>query len=178
MDKEQTLQLITELQKKLVAADRQIARLKERARLLEREYEDAKMRESNSSQVLKELIERQHEQNVMLNRAQIMLNQFHEAIALTSVEFNEMAKALPEPKKVEFSDRITRINELFKKTGIQEGDLLQVDAPAGNPAPVSEEIGGVQPEAEDQDEEPVAESRWEFLRRRRQQRRMEQQGGL
>lgn len=176
MDKEQTLQLITELQSKLAAADRQIARLKERARLLEREYEDAKLRESNSTQVLKELIERQHEQNVMLNRAQIMLNQFHEAIALTSVEFNEMAKALPEPKKVEFSDRITRINELFKKTGIQEGDLLKVDASAQPSVMVSEGADSAQPDVEEQEEEPVAESRWEFLRRRRQQRRMEQGG--
>jgi hypothetical protein len=65
----------------------------------------------------------------MLNRSTIMLNRAHEAMALTSVEFNEIAKALPEPKKEEWSGRISRINDLFKQSGIQDGDFLGLDGP-------------------------------------------------
>jgi len=119
-----------EANEKLNRALRRMSALREKGRLLERQYQDAKDREKNSSELVMELLERQRELNVMLNRANIMLNRAQEAMALTSSEFNEMAKALPEPKKVEWSDRISRVNELFKKTGFDEADVRTLDSGA------------------------------------------------
>lgn len=167
MDEQKAVHLIETLEKKLTRAQRQLAGLKEKARLLEMQYDDAKARESNSNDLVMELIERQHELNVMLNRAQTMLSRTQEAMALTSLEFNEMAKALPEPKKAEFSDRISKINELFKKTGIEDAEL-SIDKPAARQ----------EPEQVDEAEEAIAAaeettvttrtSRWESLWKRKQ----------
>ena len=133
-DTEQLLQQIGDLKGKLTRAQRQMAGLKEKGKYQLMQYEDAKMRETHTNGLVMELLERQRELNVMLNRANIMLNRTQEAMALTSIEFNEMAKALPEPKKAEWSDRVTRINELFKKTGVQDAELVGVES--ASPAPV------------------------------------------
>lgn len=163
MDEQKAVQLIEILEKKLTRAQRQIAGLKEKSRLLEMQYDDAKVRESNSNELVMELIERQHELNVMLNRAQTMLSRTQEAMALTSLEFNEMAKALPEPKKAEFSDRITRINELFKKTGIEDADLAIEKTPQPEPEQVEEAIA-----AAEETTVTTKTSRWESLWKRKQ----------
>jgi hypothetical protein len=117
------------LKDKLNRALRRLEGLREKSKLLEMQYEDAKSREKNSSELVMELLERQRELNVMLNRANIMLNRTQEAMALTSMEFNEIVKALPEPKKAEWSERVARVNELFKKTGIQDAEVIGLDLP-------------------------------------------------
>jgi hypothetical protein len=117
------LDKIEKLKEKLNRTTRRMTGLKEKSRLLEMQYEDARSREQNSNTVVGELLERQRELNVMLNRANIMLNRTQEAMALSSMELNEMAKALPEPKKAEWADRVSRVNELFKQTGIQDAEL-------------------------------------------------------
>lgn len=122
-------QRVDELRDKLSRAQRQVAGLREKSRILEMQYEDARNRDRNSNELVMELLERQRELNVMLNRANIMLSRTQEAIALTSVEFNEMAKALPEPKKAEWSDRVAKINELFRKTGIEDAELSGAETP-------------------------------------------------
>lgn len=171
MDEQKAAQLVEELRKKLTRTQRQMAGLKEKAKYLEMQYDDARVRESNSSELVMELIERQHELNVMLNRAQTMLSRTQEAMALTSLEFNEMAKALPEPKKAEFSDRISKINELFKKTGIEDGQLLTLDGPAdeSQDSTASEDAGSCVVSDEDRPEQ-VTVSRWEMLWRRKHRR--------
>jgi hypothetical protein len=133
------------------------------------QYDDAKTRESNSNDLVMELIERQHELNVMLNRAQTMLSRTQEAMALTSLEFNEMAKALPEPKKAEFSDRISKINELFKKTGIEDAEL-SIDRPSAQQEP--EETEEAMAAAEETSVTPRT-SRWESLWRRKESHKPE-----
>lgn len=168
VDEEKAVQLIEDLKKKLVRAQRQIAALREKSKYLEMQYDDARLRESNSTELLMELVERQHELNVMLNRAQTMLARTQEAMALTSLEFNEIAKALPEPKKAEFSDRISKINDLFKKTGIEEADLLTADKPA---AERKEEEGAEDTlESEEPKSESARASRWESFWKRKQPR--------
>lgn len=126
------LKKIDDLKDKLHRAQRQLAGYKEKSKVLEMQYEDSRERDKNNNGLVLELLERQRELNVMLNRANIMLNRTQEAMALTSMEFNEMAKALPEPKKAEWSDRVTKINDLFKKTGIQDAEITGLDdsAPA------------------------------------------------
>lgn len=147
------------LKEKLQRTQRQLAGLKEKSKLLERQYEDARGREQHSSELVMELLERQRELNVMLNRANIMLNRTQEALALTSVEFNEIAKALPEPKKKEFADRVSRINELFKKTGIQDAEIDALDS--SNLRPEQEEsLDGDELKRESEHVFPRASSVW------------------
>ncbi|MCX6343966.1 MAG: hypothetical protein NT018_02685 [Armatimonadetes bacterium] len=122
--------LIRELEKtkeKLIRALRRAEGLKQKSAVLGTQYVDSHEREKHSNELVMMLLERQRELNVMLNRSNIMLNRAHEAMALTSVEFNEIAKALPEPKKAEWSDRISKINDLFKQSGIQDGDVLGLE---------------------------------------------------
>jgi hypothetical protein len=119
---------IDELREKLNRSLRRTEGLRQKSKILESQYVDAREREQRSGELVMELLERQKELNVMLNRANIMLNRAHETMALTSVEFNEMAKALPEPKKAEWSDRVAKINDLFKKTGIQDGEVLGLES--------------------------------------------------
>lgn len=124
-------QQIQELREKLVRTERRLAALRERSKLLQMQYEDARQREQNTTEIINELIERQRELNVMLNRANIMLNRAQEAMALTSVELNEMVKSLPEPKRAEWAERVAKINELFKKTGVQDAELKPLESSTG-----------------------------------------------
>ena len=119
---------IIALKDKLNRAMRRSEGLKEKSKCLESQYSDAREREKRTSDLVMELIERQRELNVMLNRANIMLSRTQEALALTSTEFNEVVKALPEPKKAEWSDRVAKINELFMKTGFQEAETSQIES--------------------------------------------------
>jgi len=121
------------LKDKLVRAQRRITGLREKSKLLGMQYEDARHREGNTNELVMELLERQRELNVMLNRTNIMLNRTQEAMALSSMELNEMAKALPEPQKAEWADRVARVNELFKQTGVQDAELGMLDSPNQKP---------------------------------------------
>lgn len=129
MNEADLIKQLEQTKEKLHRAMRRTEGLKNKSAMLEMQYKDARDREQHTNGLVMELIERQRELNVMLNRANIMLNRAHEAMALTSVEFNEMAKALPEPKKAEWSERVARINDLFQKTGIQDGDVLNTESP-------------------------------------------------
>lgn len=127
------LQKIDSLKEKLNKANRQVAGLREKSKYLEMQYHDSKEREGNNNELVLELLERQRELNVMLNRANIMLNRTQEAMALSSMELNEMAKALPEPKKAEWADRVARVNDLFKQTGVQDAEMGALES--SNPIP-------------------------------------------
>ena len=127
------LSKIDALKDKLAKANRQVAGLREKSKYLEMQYEDSRNREGNTNELIMELLERQRELNVMLNRANIMLNRTQEAMALSSMELNEMAKALPEPKKAEWADRVARVNDLFKQTGVQDAELGALEST--NPIP-------------------------------------------
>lgn len=131
MDESELLQKTANLKEKLNRALRRVAGLREKSKILEMQYSDAREREKNTNDLVMELLERQRELNVMLNRTNIMLNRTQEAMALTSMEFNEMAKALPEPKKAEWTDRISKVNDLFKKTGIQDAEVVGLDTHTG-----------------------------------------------
>ena len=128
MNEDELLQKIEKLSVKLNRAQLRVSGLREKSKCLEMQYDDSRLREKNTNDLVMELLERQRELNVMLNRANIMLNRTQEAMALTSMEFNEMAKALPEPKKEEWADRVSKINDLFKKTGIQDAEVMGLQA--------------------------------------------------
>ncbi|MCL5104089.1 MAG: hypothetical protein M1133_08240 [Armatimonadetes bacterium] len=138
MDQFELRRQIDELKEKLNKSMRKAEGLKNKSKVLESQYQDSREREKNTNDLVMELLERQRELNVMLNRANIMLNRVHETMALTSVEFNEMAKALPEPKKAEWSDRVSRINELFKKTGAHDAEVLGLES--SNPSLDTDEL--------------------------------------
>lgn len=127
------LQKIDDLKEKLNKAAVRISGLKQKSKYLEMQYGDAKNREGNTNELVMELLERQRELNVMLNRSNIMLNRTQEAMALSSLELNEMAKALPEPKKAEWADRVSRVNDLFKQTGVQDAEMGALES--RNPRP-------------------------------------------
>ena len=148
---------IDELRDKLHRAQRQATGLRQKGKYLELQYGYARDREKNTNDLVMELLERQRELNVMLNRANIMLNRTQEVMALTSMEFNEMAKALPEPKKVEWSERVTKVNELFKKTGIQDAEIGGLES--SNPPP-SESIDSDEMKKESEEAFPKSESSW------------------
>lgn len=109
------------LKDKLSKALRQKAVLQQKSKLLEEQVEHARARENSSNELVKELLERQRELNIMLNRANIMLNRAQEVNSLLSLEFNDLVRALPAPESEEqgktVEERVSRIQDLFKKTG-------------------------------------------------------------
>lgn len=133
MNRTELLQHIEALKDKLNRAQRQATGLRQKSKYLEMQYDDARNREGNTNELVMELLERQRELNVMLNRANIMLNRTQEAMALSSMELNEMAKALPEPQKAEWADRVSRVNELFKQTGVQDAEMGMLGSGAPKP---------------------------------------------
>lgn len=130
---------IEHLKDKLNRVLRQVEGLRQKSKYLEIQYEDSKGREGNTNELVMELLERQRELNVMLNRANIMLNRTQEAMALSSMELNEMAKALPERKKAEWADRVARVNDLFKQTGVEDAEVSALEA--GSAGPVDAPFG-------------------------------------
>ena len=161
MEETDLLQQIEKLNDKLNRTRQRMAGLRERSKLLEMQYHDAKEREQNTNGLVGELLERQRELNVMLNRANIMLNRSQEAMALSSMELNEMAKALPVPKKAEWADRVARVNELFKQTGVQDAELgaLQSENP-------STSFGREDMKKQSKDAFGRQQSIWEFSQKR------------
>lgn len=150
MEQDDLIERIDELTAKLTRARQLLAGLRQKSKYLEMQYEDSRAREQNNHELVTELLERQRELNVMLNRANIMLNRTQEAMALASLEFNEMAKALPEPKKAEWSERVARINELFKKSGVQDAEMGALESE--NPAHPESDAGQIADDTLDGDE--------------------------
>lgn len=155
---------IEQLKDKLNRALRQLAGYKQKSKYLEMQYQDSKGREGNTNELIMELLERQRELNVMLNRANIMLNRTQEAMALSSMELNEMAKALPEPKKAEWADRVAKVNDLFKQTGVADAEMGGLEAGSVKPADASFAKEDMKKESEAAF--PKRESIWERHERR------------
>lgn len=143
------IQQVEDLKDKLNRAQRQLAGLRQKSKCLEMQYGDSKVREGNTNELVMELLERQRELNVMLNRSNIMLNRTQEAMALSSMELNEMAKALPEPKKAEWADRVARVNDLFKQTGVQDAELGALESANVRPAAGSLDTDELRRESEE-----------------------------
>ena len=164
MEVEELIRQINDLSQKLNRAQRQSAGLREKSKILEQQYGDARTRESNSNELIMELLERQKELNVMLNRANIMLQRTQETMALTSIEFHELTKSLPAPEKKQLSEKIDRINDLFKKTGIEDAETTpQEDHSQKNEPDAKPEIRmeNCYDDSDEQDE-PVKKSWWRF----------------
>ena len=123
---EQSLQKQLEsLRKKLNNAQKQNAALKVKAEMYDTLYADTTRREVRASDLVKELVERQKELNLMLYRANAIIGRAQEAMALSSSEMTEMTKMLPEPKRAEWNDRVSKINDLFNKTGIRDAEIKE-----------------------------------------------------
>lgn len=155
---------IEDLKDKLNRAQRQLAGLRQKSKYLEMQYGDAKDREGNTNELVMELLERQRELNVMLNRSNIMLNRTQEAMALSSMELNEMAKALPEPKKAEWSGRVARVNDLFKQTGVQDAELGALES--SNPKPSVASLDSDEMKRESEEAFGKRQSVWDRKERR------------
>ena len=134
MEQADLLLRIEKLKEKLNRTMRRMAGLQEKSKLLEMHYDDSRARESNNNELVMEMLERQRELNVMLNRSNIMLNRTQEAMAISYIELNEMVKALPEPKKAEWADRVTRVNDLFRQTGVQDAELGALESGSASPS--------------------------------------------
>ncbi len=124
---------VQELQSKIARLDREKAIFSAKSRLYADELNRSHRREIAQESLVAELVERQHELNVMLNRSNVMLSRAHEATAMLSVEFGELARALPEPLALDaeapeigqIEDRLQRINSLFKKTGSLSAEIAE-----------------------------------------------------
>lgn len=95
----------------------------QKSEMLEAQSERDKQREQMLTDLTHQLMDRQRELNVMLNRANIMLNRAQEANTILSLEFTELCHALPAPEDPEVKDRIQRINDLFKNTGVSDAEV-------------------------------------------------------
>jgi hypothetical protein len=118
-------------------ADSSIQRLRERltkllhqndlanqkGQMLEEQMQRDREREQMLTGLTHQLMDRQRELNVMLNRANIMLSRAQEANTILSLEFTELCHALPAPEDPDVQDRIQRINDLFKNTGISDAEV-------------------------------------------------------
>jgi hypothetical protein len=162
LEVEELIEQINDLSEKLNKTQRRSAGLREKSKILEQQYEDARARESNSNELIMEILQRQKELNVMLNRANMMLQRTQETIAITSMEFHELTKSLPAPEKKQLSDKINRINELFKKTGIEDAETAQEKDIEQRNEPVQEYDSKPDVESYDESDEPVKKSWWRF----------------
>lgn len=96
-----------------------------KAKMLEEQADRDRQREAMMSQIVQQLMDRQREMNIMLNRANLMLNRAQETNMVLSLEFTELVHALPAPddENTDVKERIQRINDLFKKTGVSDADI-------------------------------------------------------
>ncbi|MDO8586789.1 MAG: hypothetical protein Q7T82_07070 [Armatimonadota bacterium] len=125
----------------------------QKASLLEAQTERDRQREQMLTGLTHQLMDRQRELNIMLNRANIMLNRAQEANTILSLEFTELCHALPAPEAPEVQDRIRRINDLFKTTGISDAEVAS--------APGAPDSVIVTPPPEES--QPVAEPPFEVI---------------
>jgi hypothetical protein len=128
---QELLAQVRELEQKVARLQRERSVYAAKARLLSEELEKYRSRELRQDNTVETLLERQREMYVMLNRSHIMLAKAQNATAMLSLEFGELARALPEtvsaqaeadPEQAqtvqyEIDDRIRRINDLFRMTG-------------------------------------------------------------
>ncbi|MCC6485579.1 MAG: hypothetical protein IT209_12090 [Armatimonadetes bacterium] len=117
---------IRELEIKLARVQKDRAVFAVKSRLLGEELDRYRNREDREHSLVEDLLERQRELNVMLNRSNILLARAQDATAMLSIEFGELARALPETVSPEgdthaqaanVGDRVQKINDLFRKTG-------------------------------------------------------------
>lgn len=135
MEEKQTPDNNKEKEMKLLRTQKRNAVLQQKAKLLEemvqearRREEDARTREADANQLIQQLIARQRELSVMLNRSNALAATMYEANQILAVEFKNAANALPAPKKAELEQAITRIDELFKRTGVPDAQISDVPA--------------------------------------------------
>jgi hypothetical protein len=128
---QELLAQVRELEQKVARLQRERSVYAAKARLLSEELEKYRSRELRQDNTVETLLERQREMHVMLNRSHIMLAKAQNATAMLSLEFGELARALPETVSAqadadpgqaqtvqyEIDDRIRRINDLFRMTG-------------------------------------------------------------
>lgn len=141
------------LEKKLLKTQKRSALLTQKVKLLEEMVQDAKLREddartraSDASSLMHELLERQRELNVMLNRSNTLLAHVYEANKMLAVECHDAIQALPAPKKAELEKTMSKVEELFKKTGVPDAETSETLVDQGDfqdetlvTPPVSEE---------------------------------------
>lgn len=108
---------IQQLKDKLNRTQRTKAVLAERSKLLAQQVDDLRRRDEQSSHLMGELIERQRELNFMLHRANSVFQRMQETNLALSTEFTELVRELPAPESPEWEQRVSKINDLFKKTG-------------------------------------------------------------
>ncbi len=135
-------QTIRELENKIARLQKERAVFAVKSKLMGDELLHYRARENREYSLVDELLERQRELNVMLNRSNIMLARAQDATAMLSLEFGDLARALPESVQIEVEghtetikveDRVNRINDLFRKTGQLADELkeqLQTNAEA------------------------------------------------
>ncbi|MDO8683544.1 MAG: hypothetical protein Q7N50_08690 [Armatimonadota bacterium] len=99
----------------------------QKAKMLEEQTTRDRQREETMNQFVQQLMDRHRELNIMLNRANLMLNRAQDANAILSLEFTELCHALPAPEDSNVKDRIRRINDLFKNTGIADAEMMHDD---------------------------------------------------
>ena len=123
---------IREMEAKIAQLQKDRSTFYARSKLLQEELEHYRRRELRQDQTVDTLLERQRELHVMLNRSNIMLARAHEATAMLSAEFGELARALPAPDQAsnpkeaqEVESRVKKINDLFKKTGHLSDQIAQ-----------------------------------------------------
>jgi hypothetical protein len=143
---------ISRLKERLNKARHQKELAVQKAKMLEEQTVRDKEREGMLTQVLQQLMDRQRELNVMLNRANLMLNRAQETNAILSLEFSELCHALPAPEDPEVKDRIQRISDLFKRTGADDVEISNV---AESTVEQPSVIVTPPPHAEVQTEEPA-----------------------
>lgn len=140
MSNKELQQQITDLQDRLNRELRRLSGLRQKGKYLEMQYEDAREREANSDNLVMALLERQKELNVLLDRANAMVGRNQEALCATSLQFGEMAKALPESQRAQWAERAARLRELFGGAGIPNENLFSFDTtslgePSGRTCP-------------------------------------------
>jgi hypothetical protein len=114
---------LSRLKERLNTLLRQKELAAQKAKMLEEQAVRDRKREEMMVQVVEQLMERQRELNVMLNRANIMLGRSHEVNMALSLEFSELVHALPAPEDPEVKERIKRINDLFRNTGAEDAEI-------------------------------------------------------
>jgi hypothetical protein len=104
------------LKEKLTRALKSKAVLTERSKQLKSQVEDLTRREEQMNDFASELMDRQRELNYMLHRANSVLHQLQDTNLALSSEFTQLVRELPPPKDAGWDERITKVNELFKRT--------------------------------------------------------------
>lgn len=153
MEDKEWLEALQQLEKKLARAQKRGAVLYQKSKLLEeivdmakRHEDDARTREHDANALIRQLITRQRELSVMLNRSNTLVARMYETNQMISLEFKEAAKALPAPQQAEIEKKVTqsmaKVEELFKKTGIPDAQTTSTPAELHDPSAVDGSMEG------------------------------------